>query len=413
MKVKIIFYICTIAVIIYLLTSLNGKFEFDIFFLLCFLISVLIAIIINKYKLIFIPIYSFFLLLFAGEEYLYFKNINKQKARQDIKSISKIVAIDGNGNIDNKVKTLSSRNQILGYGARPGYVLTDYLEENGKIIKDVKYTINHDGLRITSKYEKKIDDTAKNCVFIFGDSIAYGTNLSDEETLPYMIGEKLENNVYNLAYGGYGPHQMYSYIISGKLKDITRCSPSGSIAFFITNYDHPNRSAGYREWNKYEAKYEVIHNSLVNVGTFEKYEFPINFKRKLNFYKKFSELVSDSLLLTMISKLISTFDDYDINRYIMLIERSSELLHSDYGVSEFYILYYDQYGGFKNNRILKNIYKRNLNIIKVTDIIHDIRDHYTEYVLFDDHPNEKTNQLLANWILDNILNDQCWVKNSH
>lgn len=112
------------------------------------------------------------------------------------------------------------------------------------------------------------------------------------------------------------------------------------------------------------------------------------------------------LLYKNVFNRIGTFDEYDLARYILLILDSKKLLKIEYGVTHFYVLYYDQYGEEQNRRILDKLNSAGLEIIKVSEIIDDVKENFKEYILYDLHPNKKANSELARWILSNLFGDK-------
>ena len=98
---------------------------------------------------------------------------------------------------------------ILGYRPRPGEVQRDRMLRGDTVVYDVSYTIDARSQRIVPA---SAPAQAPALVF-FGRSYTYGVGCEDDETLPNQVALRAPGRaVYNLAYGGYGPHQMLAML---------------------------------------------------------------------------------------------------------------------------------------------------------------------------------------------------------
>lgn len=95
---------------------------------------------------------------------------------------------------------------VIGIRPRPGKKQLDEVKLRGQRLYSVSYSIDEFGRReVPSSTSTVPKDKA---MLFFGCSFAFGVGCEDDETLPHYVAELLpEYQVYNYAYGGYGPHQ--------------------------------------------------------------------------------------------------------------------------------------------------------------------------------------------------------------
>ena len=130
-------------------------------------------------------------------------------------------------------------NEILGYAPSKGRKVNSRKYVRGELVYDVTYTINDQGLRSTPQYEWQRGDLG---IVFFGGSNTFGEGLDDDETLPFLVGEVSEHNVYNFAFHGYGPHQMLSAIQHRLVDGIVR--HDRIVIIDPTHHSHVARIAG-------------------------------------------------------------------------------------------------------------------------------------------------------------------------
>src|SRR5262245_39695726 len=132
----------------------------------------------------------------------------------------------------------------IGFGPVPNTVLRirRIYRPTQEELFDVRYTIGANGLRIASDGRFS---AGTGCIWIFGDSFTFGGGLNDEETLPYQlyVMSRGRYRVHNLAFNGYGPHQMLASLQSGHAARRVDCEPD--LVIFPGVPDGARRAAGY------------------------------------------------------------------------------------------------------------------------------------------------------------------------
>ena len=144
------------------------------------------------------------------------------------------------------------RDEVLGYAPRKPSTIdtTEYFD--GEPIYTVRYTIDEQGLRLSNPADRPAGGP---CLLFFGGSDVYGVGLDDADTLPWQVGELSGLRIINLAYGGWGPHQMLSAWDNGLVDQVVDCEVRG--AFYLTVGDHIARAAGKRFWDRHGPRYEL------------------------------------------------------------------------------------------------------------------------------------------------------------
>jgi len=138
----------------------------------------------------------------------------------------------------------AERRGPLGYAPVPDQRARARATLGGELLYDVVYTIDAHGFRASPAREATTDR-----VLFFGDSVTFGSGLDDGETLPFAFAEAAGPScgVANLAFQGYGPHQMLRALELG-LPGLVAGAPIRA-AVFATNPGHVRRMAGVAAWD--------------------------------------------------------------------------------------------------------------------------------------------------------------------
>lgn len=122
---------------------------------------------------------------------------------------------------------------------------------DGRIVFDVHYTLDENGLRVTG------GPGGAGTVLFFGCSFTYGFGVNDDETYPSAFYRALHgrHRVVNAAFHGYGPHQMLR-AIETRTFDAAISRPVLH-AFYLMLDDHLNRAAGLYRWNRHSPRYGI------------------------------------------------------------------------------------------------------------------------------------------------------------
>jgi hypothetical protein len=140
-----------------------------------------------------------------------------------------------------------------GYGPlAPSRTRSVKLHDSGRIY-DVIYTIDQHGLRVSPP--ERAASGRRGCVLFLGCSVTFGEGVEDDQTMPWQVGVKTDGRfaIRNLAYQGWGPHQMLSALESGHAERAARCDVTHVVYFAL--YWHALRSAGRVPWGLHGPRY--------------------------------------------------------------------------------------------------------------------------------------------------------------
>lgn len=162
----------------------------------------------------------------------------------------------------------------VGFKCNPGQYLIKIGTKENFLPFDV--TINEDGWRATGNYDKPVKGKE---IWMFGCSYTFGWSISDNETYPWLLQEKLQDsyNVYNYAGNGYGNvhglNQLKFLLKEGKRDELT-----GVIAVFNYNRFHLKRNvAAYSHLASFSnIKGLVIHYPKAYLDEKEQLHISVN-----------------------------------------------------------------------------------------------------------------------------------------
>ena len=267
----------------------------------------------------------------------------------------------------------------LGYKARPATTVTASKAKHGETIYRVRYTIDDKGRRLTPG-----DASGPTWVFM-GCSYTFGEGVNDSETLPSYFSADMGNheNVLNLAFQGYGPHQMLRL-----LETEPRSMPAhADHVIYQAIFYHVRRSAGRAEWDLSGPRYRIDGDSVVYTGPFygRRTRTAIQMLRQSDFLS----FVSTALYFN------ERFDARDLELYGRIVEQSARAAKRRLG-ADFTILYWDDTTSLAR-QVLKRLTVTGLPLVRVSTIIP--RSEWTSVRLPNDlHPGPEANRRIAAWL---------------
>lgn len=217
-------------------------------------------------------------------------------------------------NPQTKEDILTQPHKILGFSLtsavadRKRYVVDD------KVIYDVIYTHNENGLRLTPNNNVN----SRICLNIYGCSFAYGYGIEDSETITAYLQKKLpQYNVKNFGITGAGAHQMLARLeFDIDSNELGQCDENIFIYEIIPH--HIYRSIGAFKG----PKYENINGEIVYQGLFSDEE-------QATFYQQEKELDTPKNEGTHTDKPKKSF----IERMRSTLNRTKEQLTRSYTIT--------------------------------------------------------------------------------
>ncbi len=268
----------------------------------------------------------------------------------------------------------------LGYGAGArNNTISSRVMHLDKVIYDVTYTIDGNGLRASPPRRKQ--DQA----FFFGCSYTFGEGVGDQETFPVRLGEIIHRNPVNFGFHGYGPHQMLRSLEI----DLPRSFgyERASFAVYVALPTHIDRAKGRSSWDLHGPKYEILNGDPHYMGPFSRLPRVV------------ASLIYGSNLGSLLSRITEVNEAKDRDLYLAILRQSDRILHEKYGTS-LDILLWDvgpQITELDRNRAawLKNTApKLGLQIVALSELSPELGDDRF-YFPADHHPTAEAYDLAA------------------
>jgi len=273
------------------------------------------------------------------------------------------------------------RHNVLSIGYMPVPNTTTEFKEvlAGRVIADVTYTIDANGLR-------KIPDDVQGRTYkvaFFGCSFMFGHGVEDNQTLPYYFMQDSGGAYkgYNFAGEGWGPHQMLREIETGF---VGRVAGAPDLAIYEAIPDHLRRVAGRAPWED-GPKYEL--------GPFDQasYSGP--------FHSIYYDLFRRSLYESWTVKLL---DDRcarasrasDIPLFLAVLKSTRALLAQN--GTRFVVVVWDQ--NELANVMMAALRKNQFDVIAVSDAFPGGDLKLRPLVQLDRHPSPETNKAIAMYL---------------
>ena len=275
-------------------------------------------------------------------------------------------------------------NNNYGYHPKKNEIFTEEIFYKNKLLKKNFYTINKYGHR---NFPNKIK--LDRCIIFHGGSLTFGQSLSDNETLPYIIGNMYAEkyNIFNFAFNGYGPHQFLAKLKSTNSDEIEHCKDTVIIYQFI--YDHIARTAGKKSWGDKSPRFIFKNEELMQKGFFSDYPFKFIMKLRKNFrHSKVSNIFFN----------LEKINQKDKEILLQVLKNIEILAKNNFNSIEFiYLVWNDSLN--KNKKI--DYFFSNAKTIFVSDLGLENNILYNN-IPGDNHPTKEFNLVMANEI-KNIL----------
>lgn len=322
----------------------------------------------------------------AFEGYLGFQRPGPDGMREEQQSIMGYIHEDG----------------VLGYALNGSIRVHSRRYFKQELIYDVIYTINSDGLRIVPPTR---EGQHKGCVVFLGDSFTFGDGVNDDETFPYQVGLKTEGqySIYNFAMSGYGAHQMLALLQSGRIDRVLRCSPTQFVYWAIPS--HVERTAGLVPWDRHGPRFELDANgNAVLAGHYDDppHLLGVTLPRWIDFSLEHSFIWQRSFG-TWRAVVPS-----DVELFVAVVAAAARVIKERYPSSTFSVILWDAELREEARVALlaEKLHADGVRVLRETAAIPDLRTNFFRYALspHDFHPNALQDELLANYIVQHVLN---------
>jgi hypothetical protein len=301
---------------------------------------------------------------------------------------------------------------VLGYVAPKGGAWTEAKYYRGKKVYDVVYTIDGNGLRISSPPEQSAKGN-RGCVLFFGDAYTFGWGLNDQQTLPYRVsvrsGEKYR--VYNLAFLTHGPQQMLATLDHDLAsKEVNCASQQVKYVIYTATPDQVRRAAGLRQ-------IDYLHGPRYVLGADGTVSYKGMFGERLSRWEKIRAQLEKSFFYRELmggdAIYYRRYNDADVKLYLAIVNAASARIKGLYPNAEFHVFVWgndaldlDKTGSLSKKLLggLKD-QGRGFVVHRVNDILPGADQDNPEYLQgeFSLHPNAAADDRIADYIVRNIL----------
>lgn len=332
----------------------------------------------------------------------------------------------------------------FGWTLQPN-IRISLVTDSGSYTDSDYFTSNSDGFRDTPKINDGL-----NQILVLGDSFVQGYYLSNRETIPYRLAQKLHKNVINTGVGGYSTENEYSV-----MKEFLKIeNPQAIVLLFFANdlpftsdnnlidsqmkkreeQQNKNIKSTYRSDKKIITEAE-IHKEIKICCSHVSYEKVIALNIRNKFKKYLKLLISPSLLIDSIREdfkyIFPSSSQYgyqlDLNSSVKFYEKP-DLLEAGFNKSfeiigkmkelaksqdiKFYIFFVPEIAQMFDTHTERDTLNRyfskkckfyELNCVDPTD---EFRKNPTAYYIMDDgHFSPAGANLMADLIAKRIKND--------
>ncbi len=301
--------------------------------------------------------------------------------------------------------------EILGYAPLKEHRFTEATHFKGTLLYDVAYTVNKQGLRISSPAGSQFNPETP-CILFFGDSFTFGEGVRDEESLPYRVTVKSNQAylTYNFGFFGYGPHQMLAQLQHGLVREAINCTPRYAIYQALPS--HVSRAAGLEAWDKAGPKYVLgKDHTVMSAGHFNDEVQPGMLAALRRWHPHLPYTVrfglEKSALYRALLYMRRDTNQSDVDLFCGIVQQSRQHLEATYPGIEFHMILWD----FSHQtdpveiKIIKALKAAGIQLHLISTIIPEYGSHRERYILHpaDGHPNQVTHDLLAGYILASIV----------
>lgn len=283
---------------------------------------------------------------------------------------------------------------VLGYAPRPGTEAVSRKVVDGKLVYDVRYTIDAAGLRIGPSCDRSRESEG---IVFFGGSYTFGEGLRDAETFPYQTGIRTHCRyaVYNLGFHGYGPHQMLAALEKGVVDRIVQ--PPVAFGIYLGMAGHVPRAAGEVQWDGYGPRY-VLNGAgeLSHLGAFLHTRPAAS-----GLLDRVTVQLRKSAVLERLFPWIG--QERQMRLYVSIVDKARRVFEERFPGSEFHVIFWDE-DARASRALLEGLAQREVRVHRVSRILPDVRARSDRYhILGDGHPNALAHRELARYVVDDVI----------
>jgi len=238
----------------------------------------------------------------------------------------------------------------------------------------------------------------------------FGSGVNDTETMPYQVQIQSAGRyrTYNMAFRGYGPHQMLAMLEHEYEKKLPDCQPTAAI--YQATTDHVRRAGGSAAWDSHGPRYVLASGgqAVTRRGNFDDTDFTIEslpfialefLERQLRKSRISARLFSDD------GKRLSQIDK---ERVLAIVNTARNIFEGRYPGSKFYIIL-SQCGWTSDPDFVgltNALYEMEFRVHMVGNILPDYCQDQGKYQInppVDGHPTPLYYRLMAEYVIAHML----------
>ncbi len=273
---------------------------------------------------------------------------------------------------------------VLGYKPHSDTILTGIRTKNGVPLYSIRFQTDSNHLRVTPGINPA---AASRYALFFGCSMTFGEGVESNQTIPYYFGQAEPIfRPYNLAFSGYGPHQMLARLQHDSLRRFV--TQSTGAAYYVFIPDHVNRviqSLTNYGYNRGNAPYFYLDGS-------DSLRYGGLFREGRKTRNAVYELLSRSNVLKLF-KIGYPFRlgpaDYQLTAEVLAA--SARAYENQFGNDRFYVVLYP--GTPPLPDLVARLRARNVKILDYSRLFDPLRKGYS--IPDDEHPTPLANRVLV------------------
>lgn len=288
----------------------------------------------------------------------------------------------------------------LGFEPIPDRQVEVWKTLGDKRIFDVVYTITPQGFRYIPGFDAL--DASRALIVFLGGSYAFGEGLDDDETLPYFLAAKTNWSLptLNVAFSGYGSHQMLRTLELGRLHDLGYERIRAAV--YVALPGHANRAAGEVWWDPVGPKYELDASGRLQYrGRFT--EVPNAVSGVFYRYLQLIQVARRSRVMDRAINLVAGAESANpaANAELMaqIVSRSAAILDEQYH-AKLTVLFWDDDSEL-SSLVLAALAEKGIHVLKVSEVI-PLSERHRYEISQDGHPNAAANELLAEYLIRSL-----------
>lgn len=298
-----------------------------------------------------------------------------------------------------EVEPMNQPDAELGFSGIPDFQGKAAMKENGQYVYQTRIHLNHWGFRFPDALKKQTQ--RESCILIFGDSMAFGTGVQDNETVAAILQKNLKNSrVYNFSFHAYGPHHALRLIEIGRMKEFLEgCSKIKS--YYFSQMHHVKRVAGHWPLALNAPKYGLVNNILTYQGPLYPQWFELFHRKYISQWKTLNSIFNYFMAVD------AGYSEKEIELYKLIVVKMQTLLRERYHSSLTIVMF--DFGALPSMYSTKQLEIKNIPTIYFDEWaakkigLNNIRREF--YIKDDSHINKFGHKFLAHTILTNDLSD--------